>query len=163
VPENDDTVNVTIDPRRIESDVAGRLEYQMGDALDRVLREKVAGAVEDQIATIVREKVEPMVVEAIERGWAEHTRWGDPTGKRVTLKERVDELLRKKGDRGSIGVNRGSKTLLEDVATQVITATLEKEMKQELADAKKAFRQQVDDILAGKLTEALRDAVGLRK
>ncbi len=141
----------TTSSRDLDGDQADRLMTMLEQRLD----DAVMRAVNDGIDTSVRVLIASEVERVLGTGWPIVDEYGRDTGKVRTLKSIVADALATKH-----GYN--SAPLAVSVATETITRMLQQGFAQEIADAQKRFRTQVDDLLNAKIADALRTALGLR-
>lgn len=126
----------------------------------------VRQAVDDKLSTMISEALAPMVAEAVAQPLQRTTRFGEPTGKPVTIRglivEAAEQALTQKVDRegkpGRDGYGNGNMTLrdwlVRDQVTRLVTAELQQVMKEEAERVKKAVRAQAAAHLAKTLEAA---------
>lgn len=136
--------------------VVNKLDESRGESLDDMVRVRIAAALDERIKAITEEHLRKIVDEIVADGWATTNSYGEPTGKRVSARERVAEHL--VGRAGSYG----SETNAQKMFKEVLDEALRKDLGKEIESAKKSFRAQVDEVLQAKLAESLRSALGLK-
>ncbi|MGH3381876.1 MAG: hypothetical protein ACRDP6_44825 [Actinoallomurus sp.] len=105
---------------------------------------------------VIRERVTPMIEEAVSRPIQRTGSYGDPIGEPVSMREVVVDEARKvlQGTpNGSYGRDR------EPIGRKLIREMVEKELRDELADAIKDERQKVVDAVRGQAAELITEAV----
>jgi len=135
-------------------------DYDFTDRVKDMVRKRVAEQVDKLVQEIGREQISDAVRSALADGWQETSHYGEPTGKRITLRERLNEAFTKKY-RPDYG-DRTESTTVEHAVRAAVAKALETEFAAELVQAKSAFRAQVDELLKGKLVASLKEALGLR-
>lgn len=144
------------DAGRIEGAVVERLAAMYAKDLAQRGAVKVdkilSGALEIFIAT----KLGAAAESVLDEGWHRTDEYGVRTGNKITLKDRIGEMLSKKNSNYS-----NSQSWIDRVVDEKVSALLTHTFKRELDEATSRFRKQVDELLAGKIAEGLRSALGL--
>lgn len=128
---------------RIRKAIDDTAQSMVRDAFDETIRARVTSAVDDVLAT----------------GWVVTDTYGNRRGDNVDLKGRISEILTKQE---SNGYNDPKRTVAEQIAKKLIEEAFHKEFKEELERARLELRKQVDALVATKLTETLKGALGLK-
>lgn len=127
---------------------------RLQEAVDRAARELI----DEKAPTIIEEMLRPKIEELLTNGWRKTNQYGEPKGTE-TLTEYIRGQL-------TIGApdqySRRQQSLAGQLLENTISAFIKQEMGPEIEKFKKALRSRLDDVLKGKVTEAMRQAVGLR-
>lgn len=142
-----------------ESDLHERLVRAMveryHDELAAHVRERVEAAVDERLSRLADEHLREAVAQIVREGFQQTNSYGEATGPRVTLKDRIGQYLA-----GRDSYDRKSR--IDAVFEKLLGEALNRELGEELKRAREAFRAQVDGVLQAKLTESLRSALGLK-
>jgi hypothetical protein len=125
---------------------------------------RIKAAIEQQVTAaverIVETRLDTEISKIIDEGWEERGKWGEKTGNRFTLAQKVTEFLREKVDtygRAEYnGVPRATR-LMQKAVEELFT----KELKTELDGAKQRVKKMVDDEVMVRLAKTLKEALGL--
>jgi len=135
------------------------------------LGDRIAMAVERRIVTIaerlvhehfdadIKERIGDAVTVVIEEGWYKTDSYGNRQGDRLDLKGRINEILTEKR---SDAYNGPKHTIAEKLVLERVKMTFDSAFTQEINGAKAALRQQLDALITGKFTAAIKEALGLR-
>lgn len=132
----------------------------LAEAMRKLIDQKISALAQEYVRNTlddtIRARISATVDAVIADGWQQTNSYGEPSGKRITLKERVSDLLLKAQDRydRSNWLDKQIKAAAEGVLT--------KEFKAEIDAAKAKVRAELDAVLTGKVTEALKSAIGLK-
>ena len=146
---------------RVYAAVAEMLVEQNREGINERVKSLVEQKVQTEVDRISEDLIRREVLRVLEEGWTETTTWGEKTGKRFTVRQRIEGVLFAKKQEGSYP-NQYETTLVDRIVREVTTAALHKELKAEIEDAQKRFRAAVDDVIKSKLVETLKGALGLR-
>lgn len=141
--------------KSFETEVLERLAHRYVHELDLKVKKRLAAAVDTAVATCVEEEIRPVVRGILEEGWQRTNQWGEVSGGKVGLRERIGELLNKRGPHTSA-------TLVEKLAREILEKALRADFGKELAEAQKKVRALFDQELMGKVQKVLREGLGLR-
>lgn len=132
--------------------------------VDREGYSSLRSRAEAVIDTIVREKVEPIVIALIDGEAPITNQFGEPTGKTVTMRERIEKagtaLLTKSSDQFSS--RNGGKSLIDKIADEAAERALTKELSGAVAEAKAALLGTLTHNAAAVMTKAISDAIAGR-
>jgi hypothetical protein len=126
----------------------------MRDEAKRAVKDAVDGAVAEAANEYVREKVTPLIDATIKEGWQATDSYGRPT-KRVTVESIVIEQLTQ-----SDSYDRT--TWIHAQVKKHLATMIDAAMKSEVDAARAELRKQLDAVLKAKISETIRDAVGLK-
>jgi hypothetical protein len=146
-----------LDAHRIEEMVADTLSRRVEKEVELVsrLRKLAADKLDDRVDDIVEERVRAEVTAILDEGWDVTDQYGARTGQRVTLRDRVGEILHKRD-------SYHRKAWLDEKVEGCVKAIIDRDFSAEIEKAKTDFRKQADELLAGKIADMLRAALGLR-
>lgn len=139
----------------IAEHVAARAAEFAEYKVDRAIKEAAARAVQDMADKVTQERVEKEVARVLEEGWGETTTWGEATGKRYTVRDRVRASFDTKAD------SYDRQTRVEKWIHEGVTRTLEAVLKAEVEDARKRLRAAFDDVLKLKFADTMRKMLGV--
>lgn len=138
--------------REYEQELRARIERQLEEAIAT----QVAALVDDS----VRARIALEVDRVLTNGWPITDEYGRDSGQRRTLSSIVlDALAQQTPDR--FGHNR-PEAIPVMVTREVLHRRLGAEFEKEVAAAREAFRAQVDETIRGKISDILRNALGMR-
>lgn len=119
------------------------------------IKETVDQMVSDAIDQQIRDTIAASVAKIVEEGWQTTDEYGRVTGTRTLKSIVLDSLTRKGGD-----YNR--QTIADKVAEETIRKALHESFGAEIKRAQETFRKEIDNVVAAKLTESIKTALGLR-
>jgi hypothetical protein len=139
--------------------IASRVEDRFEERIKEAVRGAVKGAVERQTKELVDAAIAPIVEQVLAEGWQPTDQWGEPSGKKITLRarvsKRVSEYLEEKE-------RYQDKTPAQKLIDEAIAAELRGEAGKVLEAARAKLREQVDGVLQAKLREVLASSLGLK-
>jgi uncharacterized membrane protein YheB (UPF0754 family) len=141
---------------RIERDVAEQLTDRLRNGLDDKLTRMAEQALGSAVDSMMRERCKAELERVLEEGWRKTDTYGNAQGPKVTLRERIGEILLNKQS------NYSSQHWLDETVKREVQSLLAGPFKEEIAKAQASFRVQVDSLLTGKIAEGLRKALGLQ-
>lgn len=131
--------------------------------VDREGYSSLRSRAEAVIDTIVREKVEPIVVALIDGETPITNQFGEPTGSTITMRERIEKagtvLLTKSSDPYARG---GGKSLIDKIADEAAERALTKDLSAAVAEAKATLLATLTQNAASVMTKAISDAISGR-
>lgn len=159
------TITITgLTADQVAGQVAREVMYGQ-DGYATPFKERIEAIVEERVRTWVDAEIEKLGGGAIEKavaavlaeGWQETNRYGEATGKRMTLKERIASMIVE-----PIGDYNGKGPRMQKIAEDVLTKAIHSEFGKEIETGRARLRAAVDDVIKAKLTETLKSALGLR-
>ena len=143
---------------RYDYDVGEEYEDTSDNRVARAIHKAVKELIAEQAPRLIADTLRPKVEELCVSGWNKTNSYGEPIGSE-TLTSYVRGQLTLKGETSNF---RSDQSIATQVLKQSIDEFLSKEMNAEVAEFRKAMRAKLNDVLQGKITEAMREAVGLR-
>lgn len=140
---------------RVERMVAEQLVEQMREAVREHAQRAVEEALAEQLGTLAKERLAAEIDRVFAEGWTKTGQYGEKVGT-ATLKDRISDLLNHHDRYNS------NRRWLDELVAESVKAHLGGDFKNEIERAQASFRKQVDELLAGKIAEGLRNAFGLR-
>lgn len=136
------------------------LGRKMGRALERRIDELATERVRECFEEVIKARIAATVDEVLAEGWQRTDRYGNrQDAERLDLKARISEMLaEKKHD----GFGRQPISLAEEVVQKTVEGVLTRELQNEIEKARTALRAQLDAVVAGKVAETIKTALGLR-
>lgn len=141
----------------IAEKVLARFGETWTERLEAKFESRFDAEIRARFAVIADETIRAAVAEALVSGFRATNGYGEPIGEPESLKARIGKMLTER----SGGYHDGGPRI-EVIAKEIIEKAAYKELREEFDAARAAFRAKVDGVLAAKLTEALREAVGLK-
>lgn len=135
-----------------------RANYRLDERAQEMMRDAVGQQVEALLRSEAKEQIAALVADTLEKGFAEHDRYGNASGKQITARSLILEQLTAKI---SNGYSQGESAHAQRIAASVISAEFEKSFKDDLKTIRDGFKSQVDDLLKGKIVTSLKEALGL--
>lgn len=132
------------------------LDQHAKNEVDRQIKKAVHAAIGERLLVIADEIVRPVIAEIVREGWSQTDTWGNPTGKTLSLKQRVTEYLFGKSDRYS------SERPIESIFREELKKGLASEAGEALQKAIAELRKKVDEELSGRVIKAMRESLGLK-
>lgn len=131
------------------------------------IRVQVEKTVNEAVTKIVDARLEREVNDLLDKGWQQYDRWGDPSGPRVTLRDlvtryimvEVDQHGRDSSDRYS---DSGKRQRIQWFVERAINSIFDKETNNIVETFRKQVRERFTAEMAGKVTETIKSALGLR-
>jgi hypothetical protein len=134
-------------------------ETRFSERIEAIVEERVREWVNGQIERLASIEIERAVAAVLEEGWQQTNQYGEATGKRMTLKERIAAMLQEPtGD----AYSGGRKPRIDHVAHQLLNKALHESFGKEIEAGRGRLRAAIDDVIKAKLTETLKSALGLR-
>lgn len=152
---DDDIINAVAD--KIASDTAARLSEEH----QKRIRTTIDRCVDEAVQRICQRELDAEVCKVIAGGWREHSTWGEPTGKKFTLADRVTDFLKKKVDEYGRDSYNG-KERVQHLMEKAVVDVLNKELSSVVEAFKTQARSMLDETFKAKLNDALKGALGLR-
>jgi hypothetical protein len=135
------------------------LDQKVGEVVAARLENKAADAIEARVQAIVdelsRERIGKVIDEVLAEGWAVTNNYGESTGKKITVRERVSGFFNGE-DR-----YRGN-SFVGDWLRQSIDRDLKKAVEEEVKTAKEKLRAMFDEAITGKFAATIREALTLK-
>lgn len=130
----------------------GSLDDRIEEAITTSVRDSLRDVAERLIEQRVRAEIENVMLE----GWQRTNQYGEPTGELATVSSLIRDALTKES-----GDYHRRETMAAKLTRELLETTMRSEFDKEIKAARQAFRDKIDAVLAGHLTDALRKAVGL--
>lgn len=131
--------------------------------IEQTVIKRVQRAIDEQVKAVTAEKIGAAVDTILTAGWQATNNYGEPTGKAITLRDRVSKII---NDAQAEGWNNNRKTLIDAIIERRVGELLDPrsggEFGKTLAEAQKALREAVDGQVMASLNATLRSALGLR-
>lgn len=125
--------------------------------MDDKVRRDLSSKVSDTRTEMIRERLEPILDEAMEASVQRTNEYGEPKGDPVTLRELITEMIRKeltfKTDRYGDGVSALSKLIKSEIERK-----LDGELRKALDEGKKVILDQLKAHAAQVMTDAMERA-----
>lgn len=148
---NSETERTEYSPRTLGDLVAEKLADKMWNETDRYSIAKQAMARRDEV---IREKVEPIITEALTGTFRLTNTYGEPTGKETTLTALIVDEAKKVIGGGRDNYGRGS-----TLAQRIIREEVDAQLKNELSKAVAAEKEKVIAAVRAKAADLIADAV----
>lgn len=130
------------------------------------IRATIAECVDKAVIRIVETRLETEVNRLIDQGWDEHDTWGQRTGKKFTLAERITTYLQHQVDANGSSDNRYSSSDKRQrivwYVEKAVQTIFDKESTKLVDDFKKQVREKFTKELSDRVAATLKDALGLR-
>ena len=140
--------------------LAKKVEDAFTEEHEKRIRAAIEEAVDAAVERIASNRLDAEIGKIIDEGWEERGKWGENTGRKFSLAQKVTEFLREKVDRYNKpeynGMPRADR-LMQNAVEKVFA----EELKVELEGAKKRVRKMIDDEVMARLSKTLKEALGL--
>jgi hypothetical protein len=119
------------------------------------------------VTKIVDARLEKEVNDIIDNGWQQYDRWGEPTGKRMTLRELITGYIMKEvdqhgRDRSDSYSDSTKRNRIYWFVEKAINGIFDKETSNLVENFRKQVRERFTAEMAGKVTESIKSALGLK-
>lgn len=141
---------------QILDQIVEHIVAKFGEDIDSKVRSLIEERIDSKLSDLVDGKLSAMVDTVLDEGWRERDKWGG-SGKLVTFRDRVSELLF-----NVTGDSYNRKSLVDNVVDSAFQRLWNKELREQLDEAKAIFREQVDESLSAGFKDELRKALGVR-
>lgn len=151
-------LGITLNLRDIQTDVAAichkQMEHSIRESIRACVAKQVAALIEKQAEAIALEHVRPAVETIMTEGWKLTDSYGNPSGKRLTLRERIEEyLIQKCGDYNS------KTTRVDRIVEQHMDRALKNELSEQIRVVKANFHAKVEAEISKVLTQELQQTI----
>ncbi len=137
---------------------------QLDERVESLLAEKIGDELTESLRATLHERVAKMANEAIDAGLQKTDEWGNPTGPPVNLRSLVADYFTQSIRDPSNRYNNRNDTKQPLVAWMIrdlLKEQMSKQLKVEMDRATKEVRGAVDNMVKERLSETLRDALGI--
>lgn len=134
------------------SPLAKQMKALIDAKISEVATSYTRNAIDEKIKVRISEAVDAVLAE----GWQRTDEYGTARGPKVGLKERISELMLKAGS------SYDRDNAIDKQIKASVSSVLTNEFQKEIDAAKAKVRAELDSVLSGKVTEALKSAMGLR-
>lgn len=135
------------------------LDRKVAEVVAASINEKVGDAIEARVSKLVeeitRERVSKDIDAVLAEGWVETNTYGEPTGKKYTVRDRVHAFFNAK-DR------YGTDSLVSRWVRDSVDRDLKEAVASETKAAKEKLRAMFDEALTGKFAATIREALGVK-
>lgn len=138
--------------QRIERAAEEKLDYKVEQAIHAAVKERLT----EVIDAITKERVTKEIDATLEAGWTMTNTYGEPSGKVLTVRDRVRAAFDRKD-----GSYSDSKSYVEKWIQEGVARSLETILKAEVEDARKRLRAAFDDVLKLKFADTMRKMLGV--
>lgn len=137
--------------------IQAAIDREVSAAIEHAVADAVSEAVSALVEKIGRERVSKAIDQAMSDGWAKTNSYGEPlTGTRITVKDRISEILHAKDSYSSRG------TYIDETIKRRVDEALSKDLKADIEAARNKFKAEVDAVLTATIREALAKNLGLK-
>jgi hypothetical protein len=142
--------------QRVIETIAEAVQTHIQDRIDEAVRGAIKGAIDAEVKRVVAATVRPEVETVLAEGWQPTDQWGESRGEKVTLRQRVNQILSQ--PEGSYDRT----PWIQKVSKEILDGALRAELGKEIEAARKQFRAEVDAVLQAKIRESLASTLGLK-
>jgi hypothetical protein len=160
--EAEKKIAITIDgydAEQVKTWIANRVERAVEEGLDRrvdeALKEAAQSAIDGMADRIAKERVTKEITDILAEGWTQTDSYGNATGKKYTLRERVRGFFDTKAD------SYDRQTRVEKWIAEAVQRELATVLKAEVESAQKRLRDAFDDVLKLKFADTMRKMLGV--
>lgn len=132
--------------------VADLARYQCEKRITEAIEKEILDFMNSKLEAMITDKITAEVEKVLTEGWPLTDSYGRETGRHTLGSVVLDKLKSRSGY---------SQSSIERITHEVAGKIAAQELKQEIEEARKAFRKKVDGMLNAKTQEALRSAFGL--
>jgi macrodomain Ter protein organizer (MatP/YcbG family) len=160
---NDGKMTITVEgyeATQVKEWLSERINREVTEQLDRTIEGQITDAVRERLDKLVEdltmERVSKEIDAILEEGWTLTNQYGEPTGRKLTLRDRVRSYFDSKAD----SYDRMSR--VEKWIHEGVTSALKGALDEEIKSARERLRKSFDEVLQAKFTATIRDALGLK-
>lgn len=135
--------------------VARRTQELAQKKIDYAIDKIVTRAVQDAVDSEIAKRVAPVVDKILADGWAVTDDYGRSKG----VKSVKDYVLDKLAARDPYN---GSNTMIEKRMGEMLSQLIDRALQQDIEAARKKLREQLDGVVASKVAETIKNAIGLK-
>lgn len=143
------------DEQRLAEMVLSRVADESRKHLSSAVHKQIADAIDRTVKDIVESKLASEIEAILAEGWQKTNSYGEPTGDRITFRQRVSNLIEARD-------NYSSERRIDKIVKETVETTLRGEFAKEVAEARAKVRAMLDGALNEKLAAALREGLGLK-
>jgi hypothetical protein len=146
--------------RRIAQETYAKLTQEQ----QSLIKATIQKSVDEAVVRIVETRLEAEVNKLIDQGWDEHDTWGQRTGKKFTLAERITTYLQQNVDQYESSDYRSSgdkKQRVQWYVTKAVESIFTRETNNLIEDFKKQVRASFDKSVADQVAKSIKAAMGL--
>jgi len=133
--------------------VAAQLAERFRPVLDRTAKEALEKSIREAADKAIEDAVAGEIQKVLDEGVPETTRYGEPTGRRVSIATQALEFLSAKD-----GSFRDSKRRIDKMIEEMVTTAFHKEIAAEVEQARAYARKLLDDGIWDRIRAAIKDA-----
>lgn len=127
------------------------------DKLFTHAKNQVEKATKEAVDALAREMVEPKIRELLQKGWTQTNTYGEPTGKTISLSERVSMAIEHRSDR--VGPTRVA--FIEEVIRQEVSQFIREGLKGEQEHAAKEVGAMLDKAVQAAFADSVKKSLGI--
>ena len=146
--------------------IAQRVEAKLTKEHEARIKSTIEKCVNDAVTRIIDNRLELEVNRLIDQGWDEHDTWGQRTGKKFTLAERITTYLQQQVDVNGNSDNRWSsgdkRQRIVWYVDKAVNAVFDKETTTHVEAFKKQVKEKFTKTFSDQVTATLKEALGLR-
>lgn len=134
----------------------------LAQIIEKTVIKRVQRAVDEQIKAVTAEKIGTAVDDVLVAGWQTTNSYGEPSGPRVTLRDRVSKIITEAQDGGWNGQR---KTLIDAIVERKLAELFDHRngaIGKAIEEAQAKLRSAIDGTVMTALATTLRQALGLR-
>lgn len=143
------------DAAQVKEWLSERVNREIAEAMNGAVRTEIARCVENLVVDLAKERVVSEIEAVLAAGWTCTNQYGEPTGRTLTLRDRVRGFFDSKESHYDRS-NRVEKWVEEGVKRSLETA-----MNEEIKSARERLRAAFDDVLKAKFADTIRKALGV--
>lgn len=148
------------DASQVKDWLSQRVNREVEEGLDRRVQEAIRGAIkarlEDVVEGLTKERVASEIDAILAEGWTLTNQYGEPTGRKMTLRDRVRGYFDSKAD------SYDRQTRVEKWIHEGVTQSLKAALDAEVKEARERLRKSFDEVLQAKFTDTIRSALGMK-
>lgn len=133
----------------------------LANTIQEAVRDRVRIEIDKEIKAAIKkitdECIQVAVKEAVAEGWKKTDTFGHPIGPVMSVKDRINEIL-KEGGSNSYG---NQKSRIDQLAKETIENLLKTEFAEEIKAAREQFKQLLDKGIYSKVVDAVKSAMGI--
>lgn len=136
--------------------IRAAVERCVQGAVDSAVNDAVSEAVQAQVDKIGRDRISKAIEQVLSDGWQKTNDYGENTGAKIGLKERIGKILTDR-DRYS-----GNGVYIDELIKRQVQEALNKDLKADIQAARDRFKAEVDAVLTATIRDALAKNLGLK-
>ncbi len=146
-------INEDVIAEAVTDQVEGCIRQEVRDQIALKVEEAARDITSEELDRAIRHKLRVAVVEVLDEGWQKTDRYGNPEGKKVTLRGRIEESF-------NTSKGYGQQSMIEILLSEQFNKIMREEFSAQIAKARAKLQKMIDDEVMEKIGKAFKAAIG---